>query len=137
MEFDFSTVEDIETYASVPEGTYECRIAEVRETTTKDGFPRWAFRLEVADGDLAGRTAAWDGLTWSERALPRVKHVLDVLGYDVSGKLVLAPVELEGKRLRATFHEETHEDPLTGRKIVRMRVPFFGYERSAVEGAPF
>ena len=76
MQVDFSLVDDVESFISVPEGIYLCRIADVREGVTRDGSPRWGIRLEVAEGEYAGRTAAWDGLPWSERGLPRVKQVL-------------------------------------------------------------
>ena len=91
MKIDSSSIEDLESYVSVPDGTYACRIAEVREGTTRDGSARWAIRLEVAEGDHAGRTAAWDALIWSTRGLPRVKQVLASLGFDVSGTLELPP----------------------------------------------
>lgn len=136
MQIDFSRVEDLESYASIPEGTYLCRIAEVREGLTRDGNPRWALRLEVADGDYAGKTAAWDGLTWSERGLPRVKQVLAKLGFDVTGPLELHPDDLKGLHVRAQMLPEEREDPLSGRRIVRLRVPYMGYE-AAEDPSPF
>jgi hypothetical protein len=137
MQIDFSRVDDVESYVSIPEGTYLCRIAEVREGVTREGSARWAFRLEVADGELAGRTAAWDGLVWSERALPRVKQVLARLGFDVSGTLELQPTELIGRTVRAQLVSEQREDPLTGRVLVRLRVPYMGYEPADETRAPF
>ena len=114
---------------SVPEGTYLCRIDEVREGTTRDGAPRWAFRLAVADGEHAGRTAAWDGFSWSERGVRRAKHVLSKLGFDTDGVLELEPDELLHRRVWAEIGLEESEDPVTGAKRVRPRVPFLGYER--------
>lgn len=134
MRVDFTTVQDAEDYASVPEGEYVCRIAEVREGMTRDGSPRWALRLEVADGDFAGRTAAWDGLHWSERGLPRVKQILSRFGFDVSGTLDIQAADLEGRRIRVQLHAEERENPLTGRRITRLRVPYLGYE--AIEEGP-
>jgi hypothetical protein len=128
MRVDFSHVEDLESFVSIPEGTYLCRIAEVRDGLTREGATRWAFRLEVAQGDLAGRTAAWDGLTFSERALPRAKQVLARLGFDVHGTLDISPGDLLGLHVRATFVTEEREDPVTGRRVMRLRVPYLGYE---------
>ena len=128
MKIDFSSIEDLESYVSVPDGTYACRIAEVREGVTRDGSARWAIRLEVAEGDHAGRTAAWDALIWSERGLPRVKQVLAALGFDVSGTLELHPRDLNGLRVRAQFVTEERENPLSGKKVTRLRVPYSGYE---------
>jgi len=135
MQIDFSEVEDEQSFVSVPEGVYVCRIAEVREGTTREGHPRWAIRLDVADGDYAGRFGAWDGLSWTPRALPRVKQVLATLGFDVSGTLDLEPGDLLGRRIRAELITEEREDPVSGRRVLRLRVPYDGYgpdEESAV-----
>ncbi|HED65353.1 MAG TPA: hypothetical protein ENJ09_07340 [Planctomycetes bacterium] len=143
MQVDFSTVQDVESFVSIPEGTYLCRIAEVRTGLTREGSPRWGMRLEVAEGDFAGRTAAWDGLVWSERGLPRVKTVLGLLGYDVSGTLEIDAEDLVGRRIVAEFTTEEREDPATGRRVVRLRVPYMGYraaedaEASESEDMPF
>ena len=137
MNVDFSSIEDVESFLSIPEGSYLCRIAEVREALTRDGSPRWALRLEVADGDFAGRTAAWDGLVWSERGLPRVKSILAYLGFNVSGSLDVAPQDLVGRRIQAQFHTEEREDPLSGRRIVRLRVPYMGYAPADQDPSPF
>ncbi len=128
MQVDFSQVVDVESYISIPAGTYLCRIGEVRSGVTRDGSPRWALRLEVAEGEYAGRTAAWDGLVWSERGLPRVKRVVQWLGFDVSGAIDIHPDDLVGRRLRATLVAEEREDPQTGSVVQRLRVPYMGYE---------
>ncbi len=138
MKFDFSGVEDVESYVSVPAGVYLCRIAEVREGLTRDGASsRWGIRLEVAEGDLAGRTAAWDGLVFSERGLPRAKQVFQRLGFDVSGTLELESADLVGMKVRVQFVLEEREDPLTGKKVTRLRVPYTGYDGVDDDGRAF
>ena len=127
MRFDFSQVEDVESFVSIPEGSYPCRVAEVREGLARDGSVRWALRLEVLDGEYAGRTAGWDGLTWSDRGVLRVRRVLEVLGFEVSGEVDLQPADLVGRCVRAEFVAEEREDPLTGRRTARLRVPYAGY----------
>lgn len=134
MKLDFSTIEDAESYISIPEGSYLCRIAEVRENITRDGSPRWSMRLEVVDGEYAGRTAAWDSLVFSERGLPRVKHVLGLLGFDVSGSLEVVPSDLLDLRARAQCQIEEFADSLTGKRQRRLRVPYGGYERANGNG---
>jgi len=128
MHVDFSRIDDVETFVSIPEGVYACRVAEVREGQTREGHPRWAFRLEVARGEYAGRTAAWDGLSWSERGMRRAKHVLGKLGFDVERELELESKDLVGRCVRAQIQFEEREDPLTGTRQIRARVPFLGYE---------
>ena len=127
MRYDFSQVQDSESYVSIPEGIYLCRISDVREGLARDGSVRWALRLEVAEGDYAGRTAGWDSLTWSERGARRVKRTLEVLGLDARGEVELAPRDLVGLRVRARFELEEREDPLTGKRLMRLRVPYAGY----------
>src|SRR5262245_28031180 len=136
MRFDFSSVDDVESYVFVPEGEHDCRIADVREGTSRDGSARWSLRLEVLNGEWAGRTAAWDSLTWSERGVYRVKKVLEALGLDVRGELEIEPQDLLNLQARVRVVPEEREDPGTGRGQVRMRVPYLGYApRTAESGA--
>lgn len=131
MQYDFSRIDDIDSFVSIPEGRYLCRVAEVREGVSRDGSPRWSLRLEVTSGDYAGRTAGWDSLTWSERGIRRVKHVLEALGLDVTGQVELLPADLLAREVIATFQSEEREDAFTGRRVLRLRVPYAGYSPSA------
>ncbi len=128
MQIDFSQVEDPENFCAVPEGVYACRVADVRAGLTREGVPKWSLRLEVADGEFAGRTAAWDSLVWSERGLQRARHVLGSLGFAVDGAIELEPIDLVGRTCRAQVLSEEREDPRTGRRAVRPRVPYLGYD---------
>lgn len=134
MRYDFSTVEDQDAYNSVPEGQYVCRIAEVRTGLSRDGSERWRFRLEVVDGDYAGRTAAWDSLTWSERGIFRVKRVLGALGFDVEGEVEVDSEDLTGRRAIVVLETEEWEDAISGRRQIRMSVPYLGYARIGEDG---
>jgi len=127
MRYDIGQVEDKDSFASVPEGIYECTVTEVRVTTSRDGSERWSLRLVVADGEYAGRTAAWDSITWSERWVVRVKRVLEALGFDVSGEVDLEASELKGLRARVQVLLEQYEDSVSGRRVEHMTVPFQGW----------
>lgn len=127
MDVDFSRVEDIEDYLSVPEGHYHVRVAEVREGWTREGDVRYAMRLEVIEGEYAGRTAAWDGISFSERGLKRAKFVLGALGFDTSGRIEIEPGDLTGRELWAEVIAEDRVDPTTAQRTIRPRVPFTGY----------
>ena len=118
MELDFGQVQDTQSFVAIPPGSYACRIAEVRPGEARNGAVRWSLRLEVLDGEYAGRTAAWDSLTWSERGVQRVKFVLGVLGFDVS---------LEGRQALVEVFPEVWEEPETGRRLERLSVPFAGW----------
>ena len=127
MRYDFSRVEDVEDFVAVPDGTYLCRVAEVRERKARDGSERWSLRWVVEDGPFAGRTAAWDNLTWSERGIRRVKFVLAKLGVAVDGVVEVDPQSLGGRLARLTVVAEEFVNPATGARQVRSRVPFAGY----------
>lgn len=127
MRFDFGSIDDVESFISVPAGLHECRIADVREGRSRDGSVRWSFRLEVLAGDYAGRTAAWDSITWSERGVFRVKKILEAFGLDVRGELEIQPTDLVNLQARVKVEPEEREDPVTGKRQVRMRVPYLGY----------
>ena len=135
MRFDFSDVEDIESFVSVPEGRYLCRVAEVREGLARDGSVRWSLRLEVAEGEYAGRTAGWDSLTWSERGVLRVKRVLSDLGLDTRGVVEVRADELVGRQVVADFQQEEREDATNGRRVLRLVVPYSGYSRAESEAS--
>ena len=136
MRVDFSEVVDVEEFVSVPEGTYSCRLCDVHESTTRDGNPRLWFRLVVDSGDHAGKLAAVDGISLTPRAMSRAKHVLDKLGFDVSGEVELTPESLDGRRVQVQIVLEEREDPEAGRRQVRNRVPYRGYESADSEAEP-
>ncbi len=131
MDVDFSQIEDIEDYLSVPVGHYQCRIAEVRDGWSRDGDVRWGIRLEVVDGDYAGRTAAWDGISFGERGLKRAKFVLTALGFDTSGRIEFEPEDLIDRRVWVEVIAEDRVDPNNGQRVIRPRVPFAGYAKHA------
>lgn len=135
MEYDFSSVEDDrDEFVLVPEGVYEVRIAEARESRGRDGNEHWGLRLEVLSGDWAGKTAAWDWLVWSERGVSRIKRVFRALGIDVEGTVSLSPHDLIDRKARVMVGVEEREDSLTGRSTLRNRVPYDGYAPLDPEG---
>ena len=132
MRTNWDTVPNVEDRTSVPEGAYDVEVVEVQERQTRDGSDRWALRLEVCAGEYAGRHAAWDGLVWSERGMPRVKRLLSVLGLPVEGEQELESDDLTGRRGRVELVPEEYENPL-GVITRRMSVPYDGW--APAEGA--
>ncbi len=126
MRVDLSTVPDTEDVLTVPEGVYDVKIIDVRDGHTRDGSDRWSMRLEVLDGEYAGKHAGWDSLNWSERGKPRVKRVLAVLGFEVDGELNLEPADLEGRRGRVAVVIEEFENA-AGVIQRRLTVPYDGW----------
>jgi hypothetical protein len=134
VQVDFDQVDDAENYVSVPNGTYLCSVGEVRPRAGTDGAERWGVRWVVADGPFAGRTAAWDSLTFHARGLRRAKLVLSRLGIAVDGPQEIRPSLIEGRRALVTVYAQERVDPATGRRIISNRVPFAGVE-AAPEGS--
>jgi uncharacterized protein DUF669 len=127
MQIDFSEIADIEDLRAVPAGEYICQITEVRESQSPAGHTRWGMRWEVMTGEWQGRTACWDSLHWSERGLPRVKFVLQILGLESDGQIDVCPSALQGLRALVTVVPEEREDPVTGVRRLSNRVPYSGY----------
>ena len=128
MEFDFSNIDDErDEFVFVPEGVYEVRVAETRMSRGRDGNEHWGLRLEVIHGDWIGRTAAWDWLVWSERGAQRIKRVFRAFGLPVDGPVSIEPAGLIDRTARVQVGVEEREEPLTGRRIVRNRIPYDGY----------
>lgn len=75
---DFSTVND-STFEAIPRGMYNCTVDELTfEHSQRSGNPMWSWRLEVADGDYAGRKLFFhtvfkgDGLPRTKKTIGRV-----------------------------------------------------------------
>ncbi|MBL8692557.1 MAG: hypothetical protein JNJ88_00510 [Planctomycetes bacterium] len=130
---DFTQVDDADNYVSVPNGTYLCRIGEVRARIGDDGAERWGVRWIVADGPYAGRTAAWDALTFSAKGLRRAKIILQRLAVPVDGPQELRPADIEGRVARVTVYARERLDPITQRRVISNRVPFAGVETATEE----
>ena len=126
MQIDFTHINDDKNYTSVPEGFYLVSIAEVRTGMARDGSQRWNLRLDVLEGEFAGRVACFDNLTWSERGLLRVKLVLGALGFDVSGTLNLEIEDLLHRQAKVEVVRESYEAG-DGTVQVRNTIPFRGW----------
>lgn len=132
MEVDFDGLEETTDYVSVPAGIYLCQIADVRIGSTRGGDERWGLRLVVAEGEHAGRQAAWDSLVFSPRGRPRVRRVLHAFGLPSTGKVKLEPSDLEGRRAFVEVRP-TEYVAGSGETIRRNEVPYDGYR--ALDGA--
>ncbi|MCA9001407.1 MAG: hypothetical protein KDB61_05760 [Planctomycetes bacterium] len=127
MRQNFADIDETHSLITIPPGRYPCIVVDTRMHVARDGSPRWGVHWKVLSGILAGKTAAWDNLTWSERGLPRVKQVLHMLGFDVSGVVELEPQDLLGRKAMVQVEKEVYEDELTGQRIERLSVPYNGY----------
>jgi len=126
MELDFDATEEVNDYVTVPPGSYACRVAEVRQRTTRNGEPLWSLRLIVCEGEHTGRQAAWDNLVFSTRGRTRVRKVFAALGVPSQGKVNIEPKDLEGKEALVEVRAAEYRNN-AGDLVKRNEVPFEGY----------
>ncbi|MEZ5966171.1 MAG: hypothetical protein R3F56_20205 [Planctomycetota bacterium] len=126
MELEFSDSDAVTDFTSVPPGTYLCEVSDVRPGVTRHGEERWSFRLTVREGEFAGRQAAWDSLTFGERALPRVRRVFAALGLPSEGRVRVEAKDLEGRRAFVDVRPTEYRNAL-GEVVRRNEVPYSGY----------
>ncbi len=132
MEVDFNEVGEVSDYVSVPAGTYVCEVAEVRTRTSRAGDELWSLRLVVAEGEHAGRHAAFDNLVFSLRGRVRLRRVLRALGLKAEGRVEIQPKDLEGRRAFVEVRPVEYTNS-AGETIRRNEVPYDGY-RALPEG---
>jgi hypothetical protein len=133
----FGNGEPPQEYLPLPPGTYECRLAEVKERLTQRGDEMWQLRFVVRSGEHAGHYI-WDTLFFSEAALTRVKRLCESVGVDASGEMDLTPEPFIGKLCNVTVRIERGNGkggPL------RNKVTFLGYapleETQEEDATPF
>ena len=129
MRIDFRDISNVDSFINIPPGRYLCEVSDIKAGEDSDGSPRWVLRLQVAEGELAGRLAGWDFLHWNERGLSRVRDVLQAFGVDTEGIVDIEPRDLQGRRAWVTFVAETKE---RGDRVIHtLSVPWRGYQALA------
>src|SRR5690606_3749400 len=126
MNVNFDGSEEITDYASIPAGTYLCAVTEIRERLTSSKDPMWAIRLTVAEGEFTGRTAAWDNLVFSPKALNRVKTIFAAMGLPHDGRVEVEPDDLLERRMLVQIRPAEYLSS-SGTMVRRNEVPYGGY----------
>ena len=127
MRIEVEGVDEVDDFVIVEAGEHLMRVGGAKEMPAADGGTSWMLRMEIVDGDMAGRTAVTDWLNFSTRGMRRVRLVLSALGFDVSDSLEVEPHELIGRKayLRVAT-EETQRQP-DQRIQRRSRVAYDGW----------
>ena len=103
MKLDFSGVE---TYTKCAEGQHTAKIVEVQENTTQAGDDMLTMVFEVIRGDSKG-AKVFDNFVLTDKALWKLKQLLQVVGVKCDGKIALDLDKLVGKVCDiAVYHEE-------------------------------
>lgn len=131
---DYHGGDDVVDFTQVPEGTYRCRVSEVRPGTTRAGDERWSLALVVVDGDRAGKLAAWDSLVFSTRGRARARMVLVALGLPAKGRVQIEPADLADRHALVDVRAIVYTSPC-GERIRRNEVPYDGWHALPAGGA--
>ena len=100
---DFSNVE---SYTRCSEGQHMAKIVEVQENTTPAGDDMLTMVFEVIKGDSKG-AKVFDNFVLTDKALWKLKQLLQVVGVKCDGKIALDLDKLVGKVCDiAVYHEE-------------------------------
>lgn len=118
---DFGAIQDS---GLIPEGKYECEIISVDERISSSGAEMWKMRFSITKGQYAGRCIS-DFLTFSQKALKRIKCLCRAIGIKASGKINIEPSNL----INNVLIVEIYHGEYRGKK--QAKVPFAGF--SAVE----
>ncbi len=115
----FDTTTPAESPEPVPAGEYPARAVDARLGENRRGTPVYSMRIEITDGEHAGRRLMWRAYL-SPAALPHSKRDLARLGLDsfaqlesgaVPGGLLMARVALRKDDSGAVFNEVRTLDP--------------------------
>jgi hypothetical protein len=134
MDLNFDEIGELGEYEPVPEGTYTCRVAKVEEKQTRHGHDMWTLRLEIEDGEFAGRSI-FDRMVFSKAALPRAKMIFNCLGIDTRGSRAVTPDTIIGRRCRVEAVIKSYADD-DGVERFTNKVPFEGYAPVDDDGLP-
>lgn len=101
--FDMSKVE---SFKRCSEGIHTAKIVEVQENTTQAGDDMLTMVLEVIKGDSKG-ARVYDNFVLTDKALWKLKQLLQAIGMKCDGKIVLDLDKLVGRVCDiAVYHEE-------------------------------
>ena len=127
VRMNFPEVPDAKSFMPVPAGKYLCKLVDVNETQTQRGDEMWKLKFEIMDGEYDGRFI-FDNMVFSKAAESRVKLICSRLGLETEKELEFYPEDLKGRSCFVIVEIEEYEDN-KGRKRMRNRVPFDGYEK--------
>lgn len=96
----------VQSFKRCAEGIHTAKIVEVQENTTQAGDDMLTMVFEVIKGDSKG-AQVYDNFVLTDKALWKLKQLLQVVGVKCDGKIVLDLDKLVGKVCDiAVYHEE-------------------------------
>lgn len=130
---------DPREFEIIPEGTYPCRVLDVKAKKSSSGGVYWSIQNEIQTGPYAGKFI-WDNLFFSPKALNRFFLVwkrLTGMELDRTKDLDVQEDDLIGCKANVTVvhKQEVYE----GKTVTRAKVSFEGYapyEENAAKSNP-
>lgn len=116
MNLDFSSVPSREP---LEEGKYILTIAEAEEKISSTGNPMISITYDVNstfDGvEVPGQRKLWDNYSLVEKALFKIKELLEALGYDTSELVTMDVTDMVGGQVVAQVIQETYNGEIRNR----------------------
>ena len=121
----FSAVRDLDEHSLLPPDRYPVEIERAEEETSRHGTNSIKTLLRVTEGEYAG-AVIFDRLYETEKALPRVKHLLKALGIPTDESLEVTPELLVGRKCLVDVYVDsfTRND---GSEAQSNAIPYVGY----------
>ena len=118
-----------------PPGIYDVVVTECNFSRTSSGKDMLTVRLRVTSGEWEGRTFR-DRLFFTPAALPRLKMVLDRMGFDTDAESIEVTERLLVDRTaRVEVEAEVYTDA-QGDEKQGAKVPYAGWHKGAVTESP-
>jgi len=104
LNLDFSSIPANEP---LEEGIYEFTIIEAEETKSREkGTPM----IKITFEELQTKKRVWENFILTEKALWKLRSLLEVLGYECGGPIELDPEDLIGSTVRCKVIGDTYND---------------------------
>lgn len=105
---------NVESFTRASEGIHTCKIKSVEQTTSQGGDDMLKIAFEVIKGADKG-ARVYDNIVLTEKALWKLKALLQALGMKCDGKIALDLDTLEGKICDVSVTHEEYNGQLRAR----------------------
>ena len=130
---DFSNTPDAQSFATLPDGHYDCVVEKCTERTTAAGDTQFSIEFKVLGGEFKDRKI-FDSILFQlgnpeGGAMRRTKLVLSRLGFVVERAFSVEPQDLNGRKVIVTCDGIEKYQDKEGKDRVKNLVPFDGYTK--------
>ncbi len=105
---------NVETYTKMSEGIHKVKVTSCEDKTSQGGDDMLVIAFEAISGEDKG-SKVYDNFVLTEKALWKVKQLLQALGIKCDGKIVLDTDKLIGKKCEVEVYHEEYNGQLRAR----------------------